>query len=104
MAAERPDDPPARVCVIGAGTIGSLLAGHLGQVCEVSLLVRRPEHAQALEREGLRVSGKSELLTRVHATTDPAELPTFDLGILAVKATDLELMASGCGASRRARR
>jgi 2-dehydropantoate 2-reductase len=93
MAAERASEAPARVCVIGAGTIGSLLAGHLGQVCEVSLLVRRLEHAAVLEREGLRVSGKSELVTRVYATTDPADLPTFDLGILAVKATDLELMA-----------
>jgi 2-dehydropantoate 2-reductase len=92
-ASPLPDGGVHSVCVIGAGTIGSLLAGHLGQVCEVSLLVRRPEHAQALEREGLRVSGKSELVTRVSATTDPAELAPFDLGILAVKATDLELVA-----------
>ena len=35
----------SRVCVIGAGTIGSLIAGHLAAVCDVSVLTRRPEHA-----------------------------------------------------------
>ncbi len=79
-----------RVCVIGAGTIGSLLAGHLSRVCEVWVLTRRAEHAEALERDGLRVSGKSELVGRLRATSDAGELPPFDLGIIAVKATDLE--------------
>ena len=30
-----------RVCVIGGGVIGSLFAGHLAQVAEVSVLTRR---------------------------------------------------------------
>ena len=38
-----------RVCIAGAGVIGSLLAGHLAQVAEVSVLTRRSEHARALE-------------------------------------------------------
>lgn len=86
----RADGAFQRVCVIGAGSIGSLLAGHLGQVCEVSVLVRREEHARSLEREGLRVSGKSDLVTQVSATADAGALGRFDLGIVAVKATDLE--------------
>ena len=81
---------PQRVCVIGAGAIGSLLAGHLASVCEVWVLTRRPEHAAALEREGLRVSGKSELVGRLHATSDATQLPPFDLGIFAVKANELQ--------------
>jgi 2-dehydropantoate 2-reductase len=82
--------PTERVCVIGAGAIGSLLAAHLSQVCEVWVLTRRPQHADALRSDGLRVSGKSEIVGRVQATADAAELPDFDLGIIAVKATDLE--------------
>ena len=35
-----------RVCVVGAGTIGSLYAGHLAQVVDVSVLTRRSEHAR----------------------------------------------------------
>jgi len=79
-----------RVCVIGAGSIGSLFAGHLAQVVEVSVLTRRPEHAAALEARGLRVTGRSDLHARVRASADPDELPAFDLGIVATKATGLE--------------
>jgi 2-dehydropantoate 2-reductase len=78
-----------RVCIVGAGVIGSLFAGHLAQVCDVSVLTRRREHADALNTEGLRVSGKSERQAKVRAAVDPAELPPFDVGIIATKATGL---------------
>ena len=78
-----------RVCVIGGGVIGSLFAGHLAQVAEVSVLTRRPEHAEALNAEGLRVSGRSELRAQVTAAADPQALRPFDLGIVATKATGL---------------
>jgi 2-dehydropantoate 2-reductase len=79
-----------RVCVVGAGVIGSLYAGHLASVAEVSVLTRRQEHARALADEGLRISGKSDLSANVQATADPAQLAEFDFGILATKATQLE--------------
>jgi 2-dehydropantoate 2-reductase len=79
-----------RVCVIGAGSIGSLFAGHLAAVAEVSVLTRREEHAAALRREGLRISGRSDRHALVQASADPAELPQFDLGIVATKADGLE--------------
>src|SRR5437764_103696 len=53
------------VCVAGAGTIGSLLAAHLGRVADVSVLVRREEHARALNKDGLRVSGRADFTARV---------------------------------------
>jgi len=83
-----------RVCVIGAGTIGSLLAGHLASVCEVSVLTRRDEHAATLRDHGLRISGKHELASAVLATADAAELPDFDVGIFACKALDLDASAA----------
>jgi 2-dehydropantoate 2-reductase len=83
-----------RVCVIGAGVIGSLYAGHLARELEVGVLTRRSEQADALEADGLRISGKSDFTARVHATADPAELPDFDLGIVATKATQLEEAAA----------
>jgi 2-dehydropantoate 2-reductase len=82
-----------RICVIGGGTIGSLLAAHLSRAAEVWVLTRRAEHAARLEQDGLRISGKSEFVARVRASSAAAELPPFDLGILAVKATDLERVA-----------
>jgi len=78
-----------RVCIVGAGVIGSLFAGHLAQVSEVSVLTRRREHADALIRDGLRVSGKSERHATVLASADPAELPAPDVAIIATKATGL---------------
>ena len=83
-----------RVCVIGAGTIGSLFAGHLAQVTDVSVLTRRKEHAAALDERGLRITGRSDVKARVHATHDPAELTAFDLGVVACKGTDLEAVAT----------
>jgi 2-dehydropantoate 2-reductase len=84
-----------RVCVIGAGVIGSLYAGHLARDLEVSVLTRRTEQADALNADGLHISGKSDFTARVHATADPAEIPDFDLGIVATKATQLEEATAG---------
>ena len=76
--------------MIGAGVIGSLYAGHLAQVVDVSVLTRRKEHADALNRDGLRVTGRSDIEARVTAAADPEELRSFDLGIVATKANGLE--------------
>jgi 2-dehydropantoate 2-reductase len=79
-----------RILVVGAGTIGSLFAAHLATVGEVWVLTRRAEHAAALEREGLSVTGKSELVSRPRATSDPELLPDAGLIIVATKANELE--------------
>lgn len=86
-----------RVCVVGAGTIGSLCAVHIAQMADVSVLVRREEQARALNENGLRVSGKSELHSKVLATTDPAKLADADLVIIATKATQLEKAVAPLG-------
>jgi 2-dehydropantoate 2-reductase len=83
-----------RVCVIGAGVIGSLFAGHLAQVVDVSVLTRRREHADALNRDGLTITGRSDLHADVTAAADPDALEPFDLGIVATKANGLEAAAA----------
>jgi 2-dehydropantoate 2-reductase len=47
--------PVSRICIAGAGTIGSLLAAHLATVADVVVLTRREEHARALNEAGIRV-------------------------------------------------
>ena len=74
--------------------IGSLYAGHLARVAEVSVLVRRDQHARALNANGLRVSGKHEFVAQVTAATDADALPDFELGIICTKATGLDSAAS----------
>jgi len=82
-----------RICVVGAGSIGSLFAAHLATIAEVFVLTRRVDHAQALNAEGLRVSGRHDFTARVTAAADPSDLPEFDVGIIATKATGLESAA-----------
>ena len=83
-----------RVVVAGGGSIGSLLAAHLAQVAEVTVLTRREEHAAALRMNGLQVSGRAEFRSSLDATADPAALGDADLAILACKGTDLEPLAA----------
>ena len=83
-----------RVCVVGAGVIGSLFAGHLARVAEVSCLVRRGEHVRALNEEGLHVSGRNDFVASVTAATDASALPDPELVVVCTKATGLEQAAA----------
>jgi 2-dehydropantoate 2-reductase len=83
-----------RVCVVGAGVIGSLYAAHLSRVVEVWVLTRRREHARALAEDGLTVSGRADFHGDVRATDDPDVIPAFDVGIMATKGTELEAAAT----------
>jgi len=78
-----------RVCIVGCGAIGSLYAAHLARVAEVWAFVRREDHARALNRDGLRVSGIHEFHISLHATANPTELPVCDFAIVATKATQV---------------
>jgi 2-dehydropantoate 2-reductase len=82
-----------RICIIGCGAIGSLYAAHLARVAEVFAFVRRPEQAEALNRHGLRVTSATpahNFTAKLKASANPRELPQFDLGIVACKATQTE--------------
>jgi 2-dehydropantoate 2-reductase len=78
-----------RVCIIGAGAIGSLYAAHLARVAEVWAFVRREDHARALNRDGLRVSGRHEFHVTLKASHRVNDIPDCDLGIIATKATQV---------------
>lgn len=85
--------PIKSVCVVGAGAIGSLFAGHLGSKVSARVLVRRQEHQDRLNREGLKVSGKSDLQTPIRASMHPEQLGDVELIIIATKATAVEAAA-----------
>jgi 2-dehydropantoate 2-reductase len=82
-----------RVCIAGAGVIGSLFAAYLARVADVTALTRREEHARALNEHGLRVSGRGDFTSRVTAATRPDALPEPDLVIVASKGGDVERIA-----------
>ena len=76
-----------RVCVVGAGAVGSLFAAHLAQVdgLEVWAYDVAEPHVDAINRNGLRLTGEADLIGQVRATTDPAEVPPCEFGIVATK-------------------
>ena len=86
--------------IVGCGAIGSLYAAHLARVAEVWTLVRRKDHARALNEHGIRVTGRTSFVSRVRATANARELPEFDLAIVATKATHTRQafapVAQGC--------
>jgi 2-dehydropantoate 2-reductase len=77
-----------RVCVVGCGAVGSLFAANLAQLDDVEVwafdLAR--EHVDAINRDGLRLSGAGDVVGRLRATAGAAELPACDFGIVATKA------------------
>lgn len=76
-----------RVCIVGCGAVGSLFAAHLAQVDGVEVWAYDPmgAHVEAINRDGLRLVGEAQLTGRVRATTDAAELPACEFGIVATK-------------------
>lgn len=81
-----------RVCVVGCGAIGSLFAAHLGQLDDIEVWAYDPAqpHVDAINAGGLRVSGVSDLVARVRATSDAGEIPPCELGVVAVKGMHTE--------------
>jgi len=81
-----------RICVVGCGAVGSLFAANLAQLEDVEVwaydLAR--EHVDAMNANGLRLSGAGEVVGRVRATADAAELPVCDFGIVATKSMHTE--------------
>jgi len=85
-----------RICIFGAGAVGShfavrlALAGH-----EVSCVMRGP-HLAAVKADGLTLRvGDARFNAKVNASDDPAALGPQDLVISTLKATGVASLASG---------
>ncbi len=76
-----------KVCIVGCGAIGGLYAAHLAHLedVEVWALDAAPEHVDAINRAGLRLTGLSDFVAPVRARTAAAEIPACELGIIATK-------------------
>ena len=76
-----------RIGVLGCGAVGSLFAASLAQLDDVEVWAYDldADHVGAIREHGLRLSGAGELVGRVSATTDAAELPPCELAIVATK-------------------
>jgi 2-dehydropantoate 2-reductase len=77
-----------RICVVGCGAVGSLFAANLARLDDVEMWAYdlAQEHVEAINRDGLRLSGAGDVTGHPHATSDASELPACDFGIVATKA------------------
>lgn len=77
-----------RICVVGCGAVGSLFAANLAGLDDVEVWAydASREHVDAINAEGLRLSGAGDVVGRLRATADAQELPACDFGIVATKA------------------
>jgi len=87
-----------RICVVGCGAVGSLFAANLATLDDVEVWAydASQAHVDAINTNGLRLSGAGEVLSHPRATADPAALPQCDFGIVATKAmhTDAAISAT----------
>jgi len=76
-----------KICVIGCGAVGSLFAAHLARAGEAEVFAYdlARDHVEAIQRNGLRLSGEADFTARVTATADPKQLPRCDYGVVATK-------------------
>jgi 2-dehydropantoate 2-reductase len=78
-----------RIIVLGAGAIGSVYGARLSTAHDVTLLAR-PAHAEAISRDGLRITGADERTYPVKAATAIDRIEADTLVILATKVSDSE--------------
>ncbi|HEX8907813.1 MAG TPA: 2-dehydropantoate 2-reductase N-terminal domain-containing protein, partial [Anaeromyxobacteraceae bacterium] len=79
-----------KICVMGAGAVGGLLAVRLARAGEDVSVVARSAHLAAIRERGLALVTKGrEEVARLAATDLLAELGPQDLIVLAMKAHQL---------------
>lgn len=87
-----------RICIFGAGAVGSHLAVRLARAGHYVSCVMRGPHLEAVKSRGLtlRADG-AEFSAKVTASDDPARLGPQDFVISTLKATALSSLATGLG-------
>ena len=85
-----------RICIFGAGAVGSHFAVRLAQAGNDVSCVMRGAHLAAVKARGLTLRvGDKETNAKVRASDDPAALGVQDLVISTLKATGVAILATG---------
>jgi 2-dehydropantoate 2-reductase len=89
-----------KICIVGAGAIGGLLAVRLSQAGEQVTVIDQGEHLQAIQRNGLKLlmaDGQEHLATKLRASARMHDAGSQDVVILAVKTQILPAIAPQLG-------
>jgi len=76
-----------RILVVGAGAIGGLYAAYLAKIADVAVLDTNRAHVEAIRQNGLKLTGRTESVTKLAAFASAAEMSPlrFDAVIILVK-------------------
>ncbi len=78
-----------KITIFGAGAIGSLFGAHLAQSHEVTLICQE-KHARAINQNGLKITGLSDIHVHPKAVFSLENLEQPDILFLTVKAYDTQ--------------
>ena len=85
---------PWTVAVMGAGAVGCYFGGMLARAGHRVTLIARPQHAEAISRDGLRMQTRTfDEHVRLQASTDVSAVQGAQLVLFCVKSTDTESAA-----------
>lgn len=83
--------PKLRVAVMGAGAVGCYFGGMLARAGHDVVLIARPQHVEAIQRDGLRLQTRTfDERVRLRASADPDAARGADFVLFSVKSTDTE--------------
>jgi 2-dehydropantoate 2-reductase len=84
-------NPRLHVAVMGAGAVGCYFGGMLARAGHDVTLIARPQHVEAIVRDGLRMDTATfDEYVRAKASSDPAAVEGAQLVLLCVKSGDTE--------------
>ena len=85
----------AKIAVMGAGAVGCYYGGMLARAGHDVTLIGRPNHVDAIQRDGLLLDTQSfKEHVRLQASTEPSAVAGATLVLFCVKSTDTESAAA----------
>ena len=86
-----PPAPRLKIAVMGAGAVGCYYGGMLARAGHEVVLIARPRHVQAMERDGLRMeTTRFDEQVRLAASSAPEAVQGAELVLFCVKSLDTE--------------
>jgi len=81
-----------KIAVMGAGAVGCYYGGMLARAGHEVVLIGRPQHVQAVQRDGLWLDTRSfQAHVPMQASTDPGAVHGAELVLFCVKSADTEI-------------
>lgn len=84
-----------RVAILGAGGVGSVVAGYLARMGTDVVMLARPGHVAAVQQAGLQVKGLADFQVQLPAYAEAKALEAVDALIITVKTKDMERALAG---------